>query len=110
MFDYPCFQRGINLDIKHMRERERERKRERFSRFSENSSRFSEKSFRFPRLVFREQIIRLEIREEKNIITRLVLGNGNGKTIVFNIDHLDNKTRIGLASTKKLFRFVSKQS
>jgi hypothetical protein len=59
----------------------RERKREvfRFFRFS----RFSEKSFRFPRIVFREQISRLEIREEKNITSRLVLGNGNGKTMVF---------------------------
>ena len=64
---------------------EREKKRERFSRFSENSSRFSEKSFRLPRIVFWEQIFRLKIWEEKNIITRLVLGNGNGKTMVFNM-------------------------
>ncbi len=80
MFDYPCFQRGMKSEYQT---NERERKRERFSRFSENSSRFSEKSFRFPRIAFREQIFRLEIREEKNIITRLVLGNGNGKTMVF---------------------------
>ncbi len=80
MFDYPCFQWGMKSEYQT---NERERKRERFSRFSENSSLVSEKSFRFPRIVFREQIFRLEIREEKNIITRLVLGNGNGKTMVF---------------------------
>jgi hypothetical protein len=68
------------------RERERERKREKremFSRFSENSFRFSEKRFRFPRIVLREHIFCLEIWEEKIYFSRLVPGNGNGKTMVF---------------------------
>jgi hypothetical protein len=82
-------------DRQTVRERERDRQtdrqtdrqseRDRFSRFSENSFRFSEKSFRFPRIVLREQIFRLEIREEKIKFSRLVLGNGNGKTMVFNL-------------------------
>jgi hypothetical protein len=86
-----------------MRERERERERDkerdrdrqtervRFSRFSEHSFRFSEKSFRFPRIVLREQIFRPEIREEKIKFTRLVLGNGNGKTMMFRAHHKKKK-------------------
>ncbi len=74
-------------------ERERERGSMMESREHDGkkkSSRFSEQFpvFQivpgFPRTNFREQIFRLEIREQKVKFLGLVLGNGNGKIMVLN--------------------------
>ena len=70
---------------KGKRERERERERENLTSRTLNttclSSRFSEK---FSKPKPREQISRLEIREEKNLISVPVLEIGNGKIMMFN--------------------------
>ena len=61
-------------------ERERERERRKFPVIRKYFRTFPG----FPRTSLREQIFRLEIREEKIKFLGLVLGKGNGKIMVLN--------------------------